>query len=161
MGHDPSWVVFDFVDLWEKKDTVVDGRASSGSTSEHQFGWRDMYDVIIKWRQFSEVSMTHHGLRISPKSIMTHRGLSSLIKTFSRTILFGGLTYFLLNNLKKDLEVTLRCSLVRRKSFVTFLCSKGVYPPLYPINYKSKLVCVPPLCRSIEKVDFLEGLFLL
>eukprot|EP01114_Cavostelium_apophysatum_P012936 TRINITY_DN3022_c0_g1_i3.p1 TRINITY_DN3022_c0_g1~~TRINITY_DN3022_c0_g1_i3.p1 ORF type:complete len:752 (-),score=181.03 TRINITY_DN3022_c0_g1_i3:565-2820(-) len=41
-------------ELWKKNQTTVDGKSSSGSQEPHEFGWRDMYDVIIKWRQLSE-----------------------------------------------------------------------------------------------------------
>jgi tetratricopeptide (TPR) repeat protein len=35
---------------------LLDGRSSSGPSHgvEHRFGWRDMYDVSVRWRQLSE-----------------------------------------------------------------------------------------------------------
>ncbi|KAM9971524.1 hypothetical protein ACTFIW_011503 [Dictyostelium discoideum] len=45
--------------LWlsgNKKSNVfqMDGKSSSVSTKKHTFGWRDLYDIGVKWRQISE-----------------------------------------------------------------------------------------------------------
>lgn len=32
----------------------VDGKSSSKERGAHAFGWRDMYDIVVKWRQYSE-----------------------------------------------------------------------------------------------------------
>lgn len=32
----------------------VDGKSSSKERGAHAFGWRDMYDITVKWRQYSE-----------------------------------------------------------------------------------------------------------
>jgi len=40
--------------IWKHNDKMIDGRCSSGNSSFHEFGWRDLYDVLIKWRQYSE-----------------------------------------------------------------------------------------------------------
>lgn len=38
------------------KTTVSGARSSAGKAGvEHEFGWRDVYDIAIRWRQFSEV----------------------------------------------------------------------------------------------------------
>jgi hypothetical protein len=34
---------------------AVDGKVSSGKREPHQFGWRDMFDICVRWRQLSEV----------------------------------------------------------------------------------------------------------
>lgn len=41
--------------VWRKGETLVEGKASSGIKTPHDFGWRDLYDILIKWRQYSEV----------------------------------------------------------------------------------------------------------
>jgi hypothetical protein len=33
---------------------MVDGKSSSGDSDPHEFGWRDLYDIVVKWRQYSE-----------------------------------------------------------------------------------------------------------
>lgn len=33
---------------------TLDGKSSSAHRKQHQFGWRDMYDIAVKWRQYSE-----------------------------------------------------------------------------------------------------------
>lgn len=39
-----------------KNDGEVSGAESSGSGGKaHTFGWRDIFDIAIRWRQFSEV----------------------------------------------------------------------------------------------------------
>ena len=38
------------------KQVLVSGKSGSASTSAHEVGWRDIYDIAIRWRQFSEVS---------------------------------------------------------------------------------------------------------
>jgi len=40
--------------MWRDGELKVPGEAGSGSRKEHNFGYRDMYDICIKWRQFSE-----------------------------------------------------------------------------------------------------------
>jgi hypothetical protein len=32
----------------------VAGKTSSGIKHDHKFGWRDMYDISVRWRQISE-----------------------------------------------------------------------------------------------------------
>jgi hypothetical protein len=41
-------------DLWIRGINQVDGKSSSGNCHPHEFGWRDLYDILIKWRQYSE-----------------------------------------------------------------------------------------------------------
>lgn len=38
----------------QKSTSKLDGKSSSKNRSPHQFGWRDMYDIVVKWRQYSE-----------------------------------------------------------------------------------------------------------
>lgn len=38
----------------QKSTLKVDGLSSSKERSAHQFGWRDMFDIVVKWRQYSE-----------------------------------------------------------------------------------------------------------
>ncbi|XP_035680932.1 suppressor of RPS4-RLD 1-like [Branchiostoma floridae] len=44
--------------VMRKQDTsgsiMVTGRASSGCRTSHVFGWRDLFDIAVKWRQASE-----------------------------------------------------------------------------------------------------------
>ncbi|XP_078676262.1 tetratricopeptide repeat protein 13-like [Branchiostoma floridae x Branchiostoma belcheri] len=44
--------------VMRKQDTggsiIVTGRASSGCRTSHVFGWRDLFDIAVKWRQASE-----------------------------------------------------------------------------------------------------------
>lgn len=40
--------------VWKEGKNQVSGSASSGTTFQHTFNWRDMYDVLVKWRQYSE-----------------------------------------------------------------------------------------------------------
>ena len=42
--------------VWKFKEKRVSDIYSTGSSnsSEHEFGWRDMYDILVKWRQYSE-----------------------------------------------------------------------------------------------------------
>jgi len=40
--------------LWRQDDTMVSGMASSGDRNAHEFGWRDLYDILVRWRQYSE-----------------------------------------------------------------------------------------------------------
>ena len=41
--------------LWKLDGKLeLDGKSSSGITTSHLFGWRDLYDILIKWRQYSE-----------------------------------------------------------------------------------------------------------
>lgn len=35
-------------------NSKVDGKSSSKDRKPHNFGWRDMYDIVVKWRQYSE-----------------------------------------------------------------------------------------------------------
>ena len=37
-----------------KDSTILDGKSSSADRKPHPFGWRDMYDIAVKWRQYSE-----------------------------------------------------------------------------------------------------------
>ncbi|KYR01134.1 tetratricopeptide-like helical domain-containing protein (TPR) [Tieghemostelium lacteum] len=42
-------------EFWKSGGVMeVDGRSSSGQTTPHQFQWRDLYDIGVKWRQLSE-----------------------------------------------------------------------------------------------------------
>jgi len=40
--------------LWAERITVP-GNTSSGNQAAHPFGWRDMFDISVRWRQLSEV----------------------------------------------------------------------------------------------------------
>jgi len=41
--------------VWDAGGNLkVQGKGSSHNEKQHLFGWRDMYDIAIKWRQFSE-----------------------------------------------------------------------------------------------------------
>lgn len=40
--------------VWREGKPQISGKASSGNRKPHDFGWRDMYDVLVKWRQYSE-----------------------------------------------------------------------------------------------------------
>jgi hypothetical protein len=40
----------------EGKDEV-DGAGSSFTEKSHKLGWRDIFDIIVRYRQFSEVIM--------------------------------------------------------------------------------------------------------
>lgn len=66
--------------VWKEGKNQVSGKASSGNLRPHEFGWRDMYDVLVKWRQYSEV-------RFNPKqeSYLTIFLISLMIR-------FGGWT---------------------------------------------------------------------
>lgn len=47
-------LINNYTAAWFKDEINVDGRSSSGIQTPHSFGWRDAYDVLIKWRQYSE-----------------------------------------------------------------------------------------------------------
>lgn len=40
---------------WSPEGLQVDGRSSSAVRVPHEFGWRDAYDIAVRWRQLSEV----------------------------------------------------------------------------------------------------------
>ncbi|KAL6073358.1 Suppressor of RPS4-RLD 1 [Balamuthia mandrillaris] len=40
--------------VWRGELTTISGKASSSTSQSHSFGWRDLYDIPIRWRQFSE-----------------------------------------------------------------------------------------------------------
>eukprot|EP00026_Physarum_polycephalum_P002160 Phypoly_transcript_02165.p1 GENE.Phypoly_transcript_02165~~Phypoly_transcript_02165.p1 ORF type:complete len:924 (+),score=154.83 Phypoly_transcript_02165:113-2884(+) len=43
--------------IWKKtkkNSDLAPGPPSSLSKSDHKFGWRDLYDIAVKWRQYSE-----------------------------------------------------------------------------------------------------------
>jgi hypothetical protein len=41
--------------VWKTKETLVSQTLNcSADTKTHYFGWRDMYDILVKWRQYSE-----------------------------------------------------------------------------------------------------------
>ena len=35
-------------------EAVMVSAGATGSLQEHEFGWRDAMDIIVKWRQISE-----------------------------------------------------------------------------------------------------------
>jgi hypothetical protein len=41
--------------VWAGEETRLSGKASSLTDQPHAFAWRDLYDIPIRWRQFSEV----------------------------------------------------------------------------------------------------------
>jgi hypothetical protein len=40
--------------VWAGLLTTVHSKSSSATLDPHPFGWRDMYDVCVRWRQLSE-----------------------------------------------------------------------------------------------------------
>ncbi|ELR17609.1 tetratricopeptide repeat domain containing protein [Acanthamoeba castellanii str. Neff] len=40
--------------VWAGEETQLSGKASSLTDQPHTFAWRDLYDIPIRWRQFSE-----------------------------------------------------------------------------------------------------------
>lgn len=40
--------------FWKGERTTVDGPGSSLNQKPHPFGWRDVFDVMVRWRQISE-----------------------------------------------------------------------------------------------------------